>query len=184
MAKIKFPQLITNRLLLRKFLIIDSVIVAKLAGVFEIADTTIRIPYLYKEEEAKKWIKRHDDWFVNEQSINWAITLKENKNLIGAISLMNIDKNNNHAELGYWVGKPYWGRGYATESAEALINYGFEVIKFNRFHAHHLSRNSASGKVLLKIGMKREGTLREHIVKWDQFEDIELYGILKSDISK
>lgn len=70
MAKIKFPQLITNRLLLRKFLITDSVIVAKLAGVFEIADTTIRIPYPYKEEEAKKWIKRHDDWFVNEQSIN------------------------------------------------------------------------------------------------------------------
>ena len=88
MAKLEFAELFTNRLILRKFELNDVTKVVELAGEFEIADTTIRIPHPYKEEEAKSWIKQHDDWFEKEQSINWAITFKENKNLIGAISLI------------------------------------------------------------------------------------------------
>ena len=95
---------------------------------------------------------------------------------------MNFHDTFQHAEMGSWIGKPYWNQGYATEAAKAIIKQGFEVMKLNRIHAHHFARNAASGKVLLKIGMKHEGTLRQHVVKWDKFEDIELYGILKVDI--
>jgi RimJ/RimL family protein N-acetyltransferase len=182
MAKLDFPQLNTNRLLLRKFILTDSKIVTKLAGAFEIADTTLRIPHPYKTKDAIDWIKKHDDWFDKDHTINWAITLKDNNNLIGAISLMNFTETFCHAEIGYWIGKPFWGKGFATEAAHAVLKYGFNTLKLNRMHAHHFSRNVSSGKILKKVGMKHEGTLRQHVVKWDKFEDIELYGILKSDI--
>jgi RimJ/RimL family protein N-acetyltransferase len=83
--------------------------------------------------------------------------------------------------MGYWIGKPYWNKGFTTEAAQAIINYGFDILELNRIHAHHFSRNVSSGKVLLKIGMQHEGRFRQHVKKWDKFEDIELYGILKSN---
>jgi RimJ/RimL family protein N-acetyltransferase len=128
-------------------------------------------------EDAKRWIQQQD----NSKSLTWAITQKNNEELVGAIGLMNYEKEYQHAEMGYWIGKPFWGEGIATEAAETVLNYGFDSLKLNRIHAHHFSRNSSSGRVLTKIGMRHEGTLRQHVVKWDKFEDIELYGILKSD---
>ena len=83
------------------------------------------------------------------------------------------------AELGYWIGKPYWGQGYCTEAARATLDFGFEQLGLNRIFAHHFARNPASGRVMQKIGMTREGRLRQHVKKWDAFEDLELYGILK-----
>jgi len=182
MAELKFTELFTDRLLLRKFKLSDVTKVVKLAGVFEIADTTLRIPHPYEEKDAKGWIEQQYTWLNQNLSVTWAITIKESGDLIGAIGLMNFQEIFLHAEMGYWIGKPFWNKGYATEAAQAILKYGFEILKLNRIHAHHFSRNASSKKVLLKIGMKHEGTLRQHIVKWDKFEDIELYGILKSDI--
>ena len=92
-----------------------------------------------------------------------------------------IDKQNNSAELGYWIGKPYWNSGYATEASRAVLKYGFEVLGLNRIHASHFRRNPASGRIMEKIGMKYEGCLRQHFKKWGKFEDLETYGILRSE---
>ena len=89
-----------------------------------------------------------------------------------------------HAELGYWIGVPYWGNGYATEAAKAVVRYGFEQIKLNRIFAHHFKHNPASGKVLRNIGMKYEGCMRQHVLKWGQFVDLELYSILHEEIDR
>jgi [ribosomal protein S5]-alanine N-acetyltransferase len=184
MAELKFAELMTERLLLRKFDLDDIEGVTALAGAYEIADTTLRIPHPYTEMHAKEWIEQQYMWLNQNLSVTWAITIKASGELIGAIGLMNFNEPFAHAEMGYWIGKPFWGKGYATEAGQAIIKYGFDILGLNRIHAHHFSRNTSSGKVLLKIGMQHEGTFRQHIKKWDKFEDIELYGILKKDVLK
>ena len=84
-------------------------------------------------------------------------------------------------ELGYWIAKDFWGIGYCTEAAKAIVNYGFEQMNLNRIHAHHVARNPASGRVMQKIGMKQEGYFRQATVKWGKFEDEVLYAILRED---
>ena len=182
MAELKFTELTTDRLFLRKFDFNDVTKIVEFAGEFEIADTTLRIPHPYHKKDAREWIEQQYTWLNQNLSVTWAITLKDSGDLIGAIGLMNFSEPFEHAEMGYWIGKPFWNKGFATEAAQVILKYGFDILELNRIHAHHFSRNASSGKVLLKFGMKHEGTLRQHIKKWDKFEDIELYGILKSDI--
>ena len=71
--------------------------------------------------------------------------------------------------------------GYCTEAAQSVLAYGFSVLGLNRIYGYCLKRNLASGRVLEKIGMLQEGCLREHEKKWDQLEDVLVYGMLKSD---
>jgi RimJ/RimL family protein N-acetyltransferase len=77
---------------------------------------------------------------------------------------------------------PYWGRGYATEAALAVIAFGFEELGLNRIYAQHMASNPASGRVMQKAGMRHEGTLRQHVTKFGIVDDIAIYGILASDI--
>ena len=77
------------------------------------------------------------------------------------------------------LGRPFWGRGYATEAARAVIEYGFSVLNLHRIYAMHFSRNPASGRVMEKCGMVHEGRFREHVRKWGVFEDVDLRGILR-----
>jgi RimJ/RimL family protein N-acetyltransferase len=83
--------------------------------------------------------------------------------------------------MGFWVGVEHWRQGYATEAAEALLRYGFDTLGLNRIYAHHMVRNPASGRVLEKAGMKREGLLRQRVRKWGVFEDVVLLAILRED---
>jgi RimJ/RimL family protein N-acetyltransferase len=92
-----------------------------------------------------------------------------------------VDRRHDNAEIGYWLGAPFWGRGYCTEGARAVVAYGFAVLGLHRIHAMHFTRNAASGRVLEKLGMRFEGCRREHVRKWDAFEDVALYGILAPD---
>ena len=99
---------------------------------------------------------------------------------MGAISL-DLNLEHKRAELGYWVGLPFWGRGYATEAGRAMLDYGFDEIGLNRIEALYLLRNPASGRVLDKLGMMHEGVRRQHIIKWGVPEDVGLYAVLAAD---
>ncbi|MFH1699776.1 MAG: GNAT family N-acetyltransferase [Candidatus Zixiibacteriota bacterium] len=176
----KQPKLHTERIILRPFELSDAGVVQRLAGEFEIADTTILIPHPYEDGMAEEWISTHQPQFEAGEIANFAITLIESGDLIGAIGLV-INQRHNHAEMGYWIGKPYWSKGYCTEAARAILEFGFTELSLHRIHAHYMTRNIASGKIMEKLGMTREGLMRQHIKKWDKFEDIILYGILKSD---
>jgi len=92
-----------------------------------------------------------------------------------------INKMFNNAEAGYWIGVQYWGNGYCTEALKAIINYGFGTLQLNKIHAHHITTNPASGRVMLKCGMSIEGSLKKHILKNNVYEDIVLYGILRDE---
>ena len=152
----------------------------KLAGKRVIADTTVRIPHPYEDGVAERWIGTHAREFRLKRSVVFAVESRRTGKLVGAIGL-TIDGENESAELGYWIGRSYWGRGYATEAAETVLMYGFTELGLNRIHANHFNRNPASGEVLRKIGMKREGVLRRHVKKWGVFEDITIYGILRDE---
>lgn len=172
------PTLRTERLVLRPLSVSDVPVVTRLAGAREVAATTLRIPHPYVEDHARQFIATLPAEAEAGRAFVFAITTGDE--LCGAIGL-HIEAQHRHAELGYWIGVPYWGHGYATEAARAVVAFGFDTLKLERIFAHHFAHNLASGRVLQKIGMQHEGRLRHQFLKWDQFVDAELYAILGSD---
>ena len=177
------PTLQTARLILRPFKLTDAPEVQKLAGAREIASTIENMPHPYEDGMAEKWIDTHQEQFERDKSLDLAIVIKETARLCGAIGI-TINSNYNNAELGYWIGVPCWGQGYGTEAASRAIAYGFESLNLHRIYASHLTRNPASGRVMQKIGMIREGCLRQHIKHWGVYEDYVIYGILATEWHK
>jgi RimJ/RimL family protein N-acetyltransferase len=178
------PKLTTSRLQLRQFVLSDAKSIQFLLKNRNVVKTTATIPHPYPNGLAKKWILNLNKSIKNKLEFTWAITLSETKELIGAISLLNYNSRNKHAEIGYWIGFPFWNKGYCTEAAEEILKYGFKKIKLNRIFGCHFPHNPASRKVLKKLGMKKEGIFRKHIKRWGKFYDAEYHGILKQEWKK
>lgn len=174
-------SLTTERLILRPLTLEDAPVVRQLAGKKEIADTTISIPHPYSEQQARDWIATHADACAQGTGIVFAVELTRTNQLIGTIGLREIDQEHLQAEMGFWIGTDWWGNGYATEAAKRVIRYGFEELGLNRIYAHHMVRNPASGRVLEKSGMQREGLLRQRVRKWGKFEDVAILAIVRQD---
>jgi RimJ/RimL family protein N-acetyltransferase len=101
--------------------------------------------------------------------------------LVGMVSLRSIDREHEEAELSFWIGRPFWGRGYATEAAGAAVDRAFDALGINRIVAHHMVRNPASGRVLARLGFRQEGLLRERVKKWGVYEDVVLMALLRRE---
>jgi len=172
----KSPLIETPRLQLRTWSEDDIPELVTLIGAREVAATTLRIPHPYQERHAREFLAT----VAKENELRLSIRQRSDGRLCGGVGL-HPEAQHSHAELGYWIALPYWGNGYATEAAKAVVRYGFEQIKLNRIFAHHFKHNPASGKVLRKIGMKYEGCMRQHVRKWDEFVDLELYSILREE---
>ena len=173
------PTLETERLVLRPLTAQDAPALQRLAGRREIADTTISIPHPYSEPQARQWIAGTADLFARGKAAAFGIQLKREGNLVGASGLRDVEAEHSQAELGFWVAVEWWGQGYATEAARAVVGFGFEQLGLNRIYAHHMVRNPASGRVLARIGMKQEGLLRQRVRKWEVFEDVVLMALLR-----
>jgi [ribosomal protein S5]-alanine N-acetyltransferase len=171
------PTLTTARLILRPFTLADAPDVERHVSMREIAEMTLSIPHPYPEGDAAGWIGTRAASYAEGQNVNFAITLRDGGTLVGSIGLV-AEPEHHRAELGYWIGKAYWGRGYATEAAEAVVGFGFETLGLNKIHAAHFIKNPSSGRVLEKLGMTYEGCLREHDYKWGVYEDIKVYAVL------
>ncbi len=174
------PVLVTERLRLRPFTLLDAPEIRRLAGAPAVAATTLRIPHPYPDGIAEAWVLTHRGAYERGEELTLAITRLEDGALVGAIGLA-ISGDNARAEMGYWIGVPYWGRGYATEAAAAVLAHGFRALGLERIHACHFSGNVASGRVLRKIGMTHEGRQRRHVRKDGRLEDLELYGVLREE---
>ena len=176
----ELPTIATERLLLRPFTLDDAADVQRLAGDQAVADTTLSIPHPYPDGAAEQWISSHAERFESHEIMTLAVTLRDGGELAGCISL-RLNDAHGRAELGYWMGVPYWNRGYCSEAARALVAYGFEQMGLHRVYAYHFVRNPASGRVMQKAGMTYEGTLRQHAKKRERYEDLAAYGILRSE---
>ena len=170
------PTIETERLVLRPFRLDDAPDVRRLCSAREIAAATLAIPHPYPEGAAEAWIARHGN---TADAVDLAIKRRDDGALVGAIGLQ-FERAHSRAELGYWIGVPYWGNGYATEAATAVLRGAFE-LGLNRVFAFHFTNNPASGRVLDKIGMTHEGTRRKHSLKWGEYLDSEAYAILRSE---
>jgi RimJ/RimL family protein N-acetyltransferase len=125
----------------------DASRIAALAGEWDIARMTSRIPHPYSLVDADLWIASIDgEEFVRGVELDG--------NLIGAVGYI---EGEGHAEIGYWIGKPWWGNGFATEAARALMEHCFRVIGYRRLTCGHFIDNPASARVIAKLGFRRIG---------------------------
>lgn len=176
------PTLRSRRLRLRPFDPSDARVVQLLAGDKEVAHNTRLIPHPYPDGLAEAWIGSLPSIYEAGRGVSFAITLPAG-DLIGSIGLA-INSIDNHAEMGYWVGRPYWNKGYCTEAAQSVLKYAFDKLKLQRVFANYLARNPASGRVLSKLGMSQEGCFRAHRLKQGQYEDLIVCGVLKKEFGK
>ena len=126
----------------------DAARIAELAGEWDIARMTARIPYPYSEPLAHQWLRG-----IEPGEFVRAIEL--GGELIGAVGYM--PASDGSAEIGYWIGKPWWGQGFATEAAQALVRYCFARGGFGRLTCCHFVDNPASARVISKLGFRRIG---------------------------
>ena len=126
------------------------------------------------------WTKQyHDNTFYQ-----WAIVLKELDEPIGSISVVNHDDRVDMAEIGFCIGKNWWGQGIMTEAMKAIMDYLFEEVGVQRIEAGHDPNNPASGAVQRKCGLKYEGTFRRRIRSNQGITDVAWYAILKEEWKK
>ena len=166
----------TERLVLRPFRLTDAQRVKTLAGDRRIYETTLSVPYPYEDGMAEAWIATHQSCFYEGLGVVFALCLRGGP-LVGAIELRRAGSFN-RGEIGYWIGVDYWNRGFCTEAAKAALEYGFKELNFHKISAIHCDGNRSSGRVMEKIGMTREGTLRDEVMKDGKFITVILYGIL------
>jgi RimJ/RimL family protein N-acetyltransferase len=168
--------------------------VRELAGDGRIAATTFTIPHPYPEGVAEKWIDSQEPAAAMGKQFHFAITLtgtrtpgrehalNETGFIVGAIAVCaSGDPEQRRAELGYWIGVPYWGKGFATEAGRAVLEFAFTRRRLHRVFAQHYMTNPASGRVMQKLGMTAEGTLREHIFKNGEYLDVAVYSVLQKE---
>lgn len=170
------PTLHTERLVLRPFVAADAPTVQILAGHPRIAATTTNIPHPYPDGAAEGWIASHAGAFADRRELVLAVTGRDTGTVLGAVSLIDIQLRHQRAEVGYWMGIDYWGQGFCTEAVEALMAYASANLGITRFVGRCYGGNPASARVMEKCGMTYEGTLRQHVVKWGQCDDMLLYG--------
>ncbi len=178
----KIRTISTQRLLLRPFTEQDADRVAELAGNPQVQKTLLGLPFPYTRQHALDWIATHRENFESDIRYEMALALKENGLLIGCMGLI-CRPAHCRAELGYWIGQPYWGQGYATEAAAAIIRFGFEVKNLHRIDCTYFSNNPASGRVMQKCGMQYEGTRKDFFLKDGQFVDGIFYGLVRPEES-
>ena len=124
------------------------------------------------------WLEEYNEG----NTYHWGIELKESSRLIGSISVVKIDEKNESCEIGYCIGRKFWGQGITSEALRLIVDFLFEQVHPERIYAYHLSDNPASGEVMKKSGMKYEGRLRHYRKKPNGvYYDCVFYSILSSE---
>ena len=144
----------------------------KLLNNRNVSDWLLLVPNPYTEKDAKWWLRHCKELEGNGRDFVFA--LEKNSEHIGGISL---HKNLEHsAELGYWLGEPYWGKGYMIDSINKILNIGFKDLKLTRIFAYAFENNTNSEKVLIKTGFEYEGLLKKYHKKGETFINSKLYA--------
>lgn len=175
------PRLATDRLRLRPFVADDAADLANLAGSPRIADTMLEWPHPFSSANARSTIAAQAAVYQGGRAIHFAVERRAPAELIGGMELGALDNPHRCAELRFWIAEAEWGKGYATEAARAVVRFGFGELRLHRIDAMHLVRSEAAGAVLHKIGMRREGILRERVRKAGRFEDVALCAVLAEE---
>lgn len=174
-----FPQLETERLILRQFRL-DEVDQMALFRIFSDSRVTryYNLRTFTAPEEAWQLLRRRRDRFWQGRGIRWAITLKGSDEIIGSCGFNSLNKKKQTGELGYELARPFWQQGIMTEAVSTAVAYGLTMLSLCRIEAWVMPANRASANLLLKVGFQSEGVL-EGKGYWDgSFHDLELFSLL------
>lgn len=177
-------KLETERLILRRFKLSDA------KDMFENYARKENVTR-YLTWETHKSISDSQDYLNNivlpayktKDCYRWAIVWKETNSVIGAIDVVKNESEKKRAEIGYVLSDDFWGKGIMPEAGKKVVDYLFNE-GYERIQAKHFSENAKSGRVMQKIGMKHEGTLRKYAYYWwdnENLQDIDVYSIIKGD---
>lgn len=170
------PTLRDRSLTLRPFAWADLPDMLALVQEKEVAATTLNIPYPCDDAEIEAWFRLQLQELEEGKVLRWAVTKTDE--LVGAMKLVTHPEYES-AEIGYWIGKPYWGKGYASQAAQLVVDYAFTILDMNRIEAHAMAENVGSSRVLSKLGMREEGYHPQLIKKFGEFKDVRTYGLLR-----
>lgn len=146
-------RLETDRLILRPYQLSDAPSIADLIGNWEVAKMLSRVPHPYTPDDAEDFIGRFKDAAQNKGTQVFAIQLRdEGPHAVGAIGLHGEEEDEGEAELGYWIGEPYWRQGLVTEAARAAVAHAFGPMGLIKIYAGHMIENEGSKKILMKCG--------------------------------
>ena len=148
----------------------------------DIYDRTLRIPFPYTDAAANEWLALVAKITQQQgRAVHWAIRNADDA-LIGGCGFDGFQVGKSHrGEVGYWLARPFWGRGIMTVVVQRVCQHAFEEFGLSKITAHVFSHNPASARVLEKCGFQEEGFLRKHFLKDCQFLDARLFGLLKGE---
>jgi [ribosomal protein S5]-alanine N-acetyltransferase len=175
-------KLETPRLILRPWTTEDLLAFEQISNDPDVADFTSRFVYPQPEGWAKTRLERMTARFGDNHSA-YAVIWRETLEIVAEVSI-GLEPKRARGELGYMCARDWRGHGIVPESVKALIAWVFTNLEVNRIQACHFPRNPASGRVLEKAGLQREGVLRGYILKNGVSEDVIMYGITQADFRK
>jgi ribosomal-protein-alanine N-acetyltransferase len=176
-----FPVLKTERLVLRQLALDDAEAVYAMRSDYEVTRLNIGSAYT-SLEQARTLIESILDNYQRENELRWGITLKNGDNtIIGMCGYNYWARQDFRGSIGYDLARAYWGQGIMTESARAVIRFGFEHMGLNRIEADASVENEASIRILQKLGFQHEGIEREQYFEGGEFHDLVLFSLLRRD---
>lgn len=175
------PHLRTDRLLLRPLQRKDAKDIFSYASDPEVARYVLWEPH-QSISDTRSYISYMLSLYRHGYPGSWAVVHQKTGSVIGTIGFMWYSDANRSAEIGYSFSRQYWNQGYATESLRAVIKSSFSSLPLNRLEAQHDLRNPASGRVMKKCGMRKEGILRQRIRNNSVYIDTALYAVLRCDL--
>lgn len=174
------PSVTTERLVMRRFTRSDLDCVREAFYNFHVTE-----PMFFEGQTdgrlAEKFIDDTERGYEERTTFVWAICDKNTDECMGAVGFNDIDERKLSAEIGYWLGERFWGKGYAKEAVSAMTRYGFEYMKLHRIYAKCGRENIASMKVLLHAGLKVEGLFKDYFMKDGIYSDAVWFGAVSKD---
>lgn len=177
-----FPmeRLTTGRLILRRMEMSDAQDLFSYGQDREVARHVLWEAYRHVSE-ARAYVRCMQRKYRMGEPASWCIELKGTGRVIGTIGYMWYQREHNSTEVGYSLARDQWNKGIMTEALERVIQYTFEDLHIHRIEAQHEVNNPASGRVMIKCGMKHEGRLRGRLMNKGRYVDVDLYAILKEE---
>ena len=136
------------------------------------------------KSQAQQWLINVKEDYRTRTALQLGIERRVDHVLVGTCTLFQFHIFSRRAEIGYALGRPYWGSGYMNEALQALLHYAFHTLNLNRLEADIDPRNKASARTLERLGFQREGHLRERWIVNNEISDTWLYGLLRREWRK
>ena len=172
----------TERLILRPIEEGDVPALFPLINDADVAASMLSSSYPYPEHEFREFVKKALEAMERRERYEMAITLKETGLPIGAVRFFHIAWEHLRTEMGYWLGKEYWGHGYMSEAVQRMVRFGIRDLGLEKAYDYCFTDNAASIRVLEKTGFRQEGYIRHGVKKGDGFHDVLLFGMIREDL--